>query len=87
MRRPSTLVLLVFAFVGGNMLMGISSNARSAKSSTGTFSKQQFFLCFFPLAILFIRILFFSIFLVGLESGVIVTSLQLEQLSHLGLTI
>ncbi|XP_072147177.1 uncharacterized protein [Setaria viridis] len=34
MRLPSTLVLLIFAFVGGNLLMGISSNARSAKNST-----------------------------------------------------
>ncbi|CAN6301850.1 unnamed protein product [Urochloa humidicola] len=34
MRRPSPLILLIFAFVGGNLLVGISSNARSAKNST-----------------------------------------------------
>lgn len=34
MKLPSVLILLIFAFVGGNLLMGIASNARSAKNST-----------------------------------------------------
>jgi len=34
MRRPSPLILLIFAFVGGNLLMAISSNARRAKNTT-----------------------------------------------------
>ncbi|XP_062210287.1 uncharacterized protein LOC133911860 [Phragmites australis] len=33
MKRPSVLVLLIFAFVGGNLFVGISSNARSAQNS------------------------------------------------------
>ncbi|OEL32900.1 hypothetical protein BAE44_0006086 [Dichanthelium oligosanthes] len=37
MRCPSPLILLVFAFVVGNLLMAITSNARSAKISTVAF--------------------------------------------------
>ncbi|KAF8673687.1 hypothetical protein HU200_048436 [Digitaria exilis] len=34
MRLPSPLILLIFAFVGGSLFVGISSNARSAKNYT-----------------------------------------------------
>ncbi|XP_062213534.1 uncharacterized protein LOC133914448 [Phragmites australis] len=34
MKRPSVLVLLIFAFVGGNLFMGISSSARIAQNSS-----------------------------------------------------
>ena len=36
MKRPSVLIFLISAFVGGNLLMGIASNPRSVKNSTGT---------------------------------------------------
>ena len=64
MKRPSVLIFLIFAFVGGNLLMGIASNPRSVKNSTGTrtcnrssVSGQAIFL-FFPLISLFVRLLF-----------------------------
>ncbi|CAL4913174.1 unnamed protein product [Urochloa decumbens] len=34
MRHPSSLMLLIFAFVGGNLLMVISSTARSTENCT-----------------------------------------------------
>ncbi|NP_001142708.2 uncharacterized protein LOC103632076 [Zea mays] len=33
MERPSVLILLIFAFAGGNLLVGIASNARSIKNT------------------------------------------------------
>jgi hypothetical protein len=42
MKRPSVLVLLVFAFAGGNLFMGISSNSRGVESSSGTRTKRAF---------------------------------------------
>jgi hypothetical protein len=59
MERPSVLILLIFAFAGGNLLVGIASNARSIKN-TGTRTGRFLFL---PLITFFVHLLFFFFFL------------------------